>query len=200
MNLLHTIHHPSRLHDARFTPRVNGSGEILLVGAEDKVVSIYDIPSSTDSAEPPKIIAKLIGHSNRIKALETLRISLPTSATTITCTASSDGKIHVYDLGLLPEKNESEVTTIEPVAEYDTKGTRLTCVTLADGDVNVAVADEATGNGKRKHEDEDSNEEEEEEEEEGWNGVGEGQDEDEESEEEEGEEAIEGEEEEEEEA
>ncbi|EEB86606.1 hypothetical protein MPER_16378, partial [Moniliophthora perniciosa FA553] len=66
MTLLHTMNHPSRLHDAKFTPRVNGNGEVLLVGAEDKTVSIYDI--SSDQEKIPKIIGKM-----------TLSISLPTA-------------------------------------------------------------------------------------------------------------------------
>ncbi|KAI3608697.1 p21-activated protein kinase-interacting protein 1-like [Moniliophthora roreri] len=181
MTLLHTINHPSRLHDAKFTPRVDGNGEVLLVGAEDKTVSIYDI--SSDQEQLPKIIGKMVGHKNRIKAVQTLSISLPTTeaesrakATTIVCTASSDGRIHVYDLADLPA-NSSELATIHPVATYDTKGTRLTCVTIADGDDVVTNP----ANGKRKRED---NEEEGDEGSEGnedadgWNDIGDGTDSD----------------------
>lgn len=63
MDLLHIIHHPSRLHDVRFCKRVNGEGELLLVAAEDKKVSIYDLPSDLDKV--PSIIAEMVGHSNR---------------------------------------------------------------------------------------------------------------------------------------
>ena len=63
MDLTHTIKHPSRLHDAKFCERVNGEGEVLLVGAEDNKVTIYDI--SKDREIAPKIIAHLVGHSNR---------------------------------------------------------------------------------------------------------------------------------------
>jgi protein MAK11 len=39
---------------------------------------------------------------------------------------------------------------------YDSKGTRLTCVTLADGDMDI----DGTVNGKRKREDENADEDE----------------------------------------
>jgi protein MAK11 len=76
-----------------------------------------------------------------VKAVETLSIPLPTNysgrnSTTIVCTVSSDGHIHVYDLASLPLHPEtSQTTQITPIADYDTKGTRLTCITVADGDV-----------------------------------------------------------------
>ncbi|KAF9454373.1 WD40 repeat-like protein [Macrolepiota fuliginosa MF-IS2] len=156
MTLLHTIQHPSRLHDVKFCQRVSGEGEVLLVGAEDKKLSIYDI--SEDSSHPPTIIAQMVGHGNRVKAVQTLRIALPPASgrtsTTIVTTVSSDGKIRVYDMYSIPAAFE-KVTEIEPVAEYDTNGTRLTCVTVADGD----IASSEPTNGKRKHDKEGTDEE-----------------------------------------
>lgn len=61
--LLHSIKHPSRIHDIKFCRRVAGEGEILLVAAEDKKVTIYDVP--VDAENPPIIIAEMVGHSNR---------------------------------------------------------------------------------------------------------------------------------------
>ncbi|KAJ7138804.1 WD40-repeat-containing domain protein [Mycena filopes] len=176
MNLLHTINHPSRLQDVKFCKRVNGPGEVLLAGAEDKKLSIYEL--STDPETPPRIVAEMTGHENRVKAIETLRIALPPAAhaahgpsTTVVCTASSDGKIHIYDLAALPAASETKTGTkvleILPVATYDSKGTRLTCVTLADGEVEGGAL-----GGKRKHEESDDDDDEEEEEEEEWGGVG----------------------------
>lgn len=46
--------------------------------------------------------------------------------------------------------SESVFTVINPVAEYDSKGTRLTCVTLADGEVEGVA-----GAVKRKREEDD---------------------------------------------
>ena len=63
MSLLHSLKHPSRIHDVKFCQRVEGNGDILLVAAEDKKLSIYDIPSDTE--QQPVIIAEMIGHSNR---------------------------------------------------------------------------------------------------------------------------------------
>ncbi|KAG1864981.1 WD40-repeat-containing domain protein [Suillus subalutaceus] len=169
MVLRHTITHPSRIHTVRFSNRVNGSGELLLVGAEDKKLSIYDIPDDPEIL--PTVIAEMTGHSSRVKEVEILPLALPRStkanaplSTIILCTVSSDGKIHVYDLASLPadQKAGSEVLQISPVAEYDTKGTRLTCVTIADGE---ALEHAKSVNGKRKRGDEDS---EQEDEDEGW--------------------------------
>ncbi|KAK0489297.1 WD40-repeat-containing domain protein [Armillaria novae-zelandiae] len=131
MTLLHTIKHPSRLHDAKFCKRVDSDEEVLLVGAEDKKLTIYDV--SNDPEKPPTIIGLMVGHENRVKAVQTLSIALPApkrKSTTLVCTASSDGKIHVYDLAALNKTSEN-VQEIEPVAVYDSKGTRLTCIAVA---------------------------------------------------------------------
>ncbi|KAJ7493211.1 WD40-repeat-containing domain protein [Mycena galericulata] len=174
MNLLHTITHPARLQDVKFCKRVNGTGDVLLAGAEDAKLSIYNISSDPDT--PPRIVAEMTGHANRVKAVDTLSIALPAASgrasTTIVATVSSDGKIHVYDLAALPAAAGSSVLEIAPVAEYDSKGTRLTCVTLADGDVEGGGA---AVNGKRKRDvDADEEEEEEPQSEEGdaWSGIG----------------------------
>ncbi|OSD05394.1 WD40 repeat-like protein [Trametes coccinea BRFM310] len=161
MDLLHSITHPSRLHDIKFCKRVDGDGELLLAGGEDKKLSIYDVPK--DRTKAPSIIAEMIGHNNRVKAVDCIRVALPDGAsrqsTTVVCTISSDGKVRLFDLAALPASSESK-TELQPVAEYDTKGTRLTCVTLADGDLDA----QSVSNGKRKREegpeDEDSGDEE----------------------------------------
>jgi len=169
MKLLYAIHHPSRIHDAKFCKRVSGEGEILLVGAEDKKLSVYAIQPQGAST-PPIIIAHMVGHGNRylpylpipfyplnprllcdrVKALQTLEIALPSSSgrtsTTIVTTVCSDGKIRVFDLFSIPVTSD-EVVEIEADAVYDTHGTRLICVTLADGD----IPESKVTNGKRKH-------------------------------------------------
>lgn len=63
MTLLHTIKHPSRLHDANFCKRVDSDEEVLLVGAEDKKLTIYDV--SNDPEKPPTIVGLMVGHENR---------------------------------------------------------------------------------------------------------------------------------------
>ncbi|CAL1714478.1 unnamed protein product [Somion occarium] len=196
MDLLHTIIHPSRLHDVKFCKRVNGEGEVLFAAAEDKKLSVYDVPSDEDT--PPTVIAELIGHTNRVKAVDALQIALPSipnssrTSTTLVSTISSDGKIRIYDLASLPTvPTNGEKTQLTPVAEYDTKGSRLTCVTLADGD--IAIPQAANVNGKRKRGEQDKDEEGESEEE-AWSAQEESEgDEDEDELEGEGEEEDEGE-------
>ena len=61
MDLLYTIKHPSRLHDLKFCKRINGDGEVLLAGAEDKKLTVYEISKNNS----PKIIAEMVGHTNR---------------------------------------------------------------------------------------------------------------------------------------
>ncbi|KAJ7089867.1 WD40-repeat-containing domain protein [Mycena belliarum] len=190
MTLIHTITHPSRLHDIRFCARVTGVGDVLLAGGEDGNLSVYAV--STDPDTLPRIVAQLAGHTNRVKAVQTLSIALPPgsprASTTLAATASSDGRIHVYDLAALPplansasnpngaasEKLDGGVPEIEPVASYDSKGTRLTCVTLADGD-GIGSGGEVgekrkRGDGAEEDDGEDDGDEDEEDEE--WGGVG----------------------------
>lgn len=73
--------------------------------------------------------------------MDTLEIAIPATtndsrtSTTVVSTISSDGKIRLYDLAVVPIAGQPELLDIEPVAEYDTKGSRLTCMSLADGEV-----------------------------------------------------------------
>jgi len=90
-----------------------------------------------------------------VKALDVL----VSQGATFVATASSDGRIHLYDLTVpLRGSTTSEPQDIYPVAAYDTNGSRLTCVTLVEGEDYV----ESILGRKRKHEegDEDENEEE----------------------------------------
>lgn len=82
---------------------------------------------------------------------------------------SSDGTINVYDLSLLPPPGLSEETDIvetSPVVTYDSKGSRLTCVTLADGDVDRLEQPKHNKGTKREREPESSEAEEDE-----WEGL-----------------------------
>ncbi|KAJ3550378.1 hypothetical protein NMY22_g519 [Coprinellus aureogranulatus] len=153
MELMHVVNHPSRLHDIRFSKRVNGEGEVMLVCAEDKKVSIYAIHA--DKAKEPTLIAQLVGHQNRVKALQTLQIFLPTESkrqsTTIISTVSSDGFIRVYDMNDIPDTS-------------GLPGSQLTCLTLADGGGDADLKVEAGDKRKREDDDEEGDDEEEEEE------------------------------------
>ncbi|KAG6844748.1 hypothetical protein H0H87_004080 [Tephrocybe sp. NHM501043] len=178
MDLIHTIKHPSRLHDVRFCKRVVGDGELLLVGAEDRLLSVYDV--SVDPSRTPKIIAVMTGHRNRVKAVQTLDITLPPlsenkissdvpmrRSTTIACTVSSDGMVHVYDIALVPASTSTEMVEIAPAAVYDTKGTRLTCITLADGDLESAN-DAVVGEKRKKRVDIDESDDDDDDDDEDW--------------------------------
>ncbi|KZT59469.1 WD40 repeat-like protein [Calocera cornea HHB12733] len=159
MKLLSTISHPSRIHDVRFCKTDDGASEVLLVTAEDKKVSIYQLPEGEGAAV---VIAELFGHTNRVKSVDTIQVSLPAvddaSRTTVyAVTASSDGFINLYDLAAIPKPSSDAATSplqISPITSYNTKGTRLTCVAFAEGEVegdDIALA----VNGKRKRDDEE---------------------------------------------
>jgi protein MAK11 len=93
-----------------------------------------------------------------VKAVDTLTVAVPpyseppTSAT-YASTVSSDGHIRLYDLGDVVRGLSAHATEqpviIEPVTQYDTKGSRLTCVTMGDGEM---VDSPKVAGGKRKRE------------------------------------------------
>lgn len=95
-----------------------------------------------------------------VKAIDILSVAIPSSPskprtwTRIVASVSSDGFIRIFDLGALPAPHSTPIElsgekggipALEAVAEYDTKGSRLTCCTLADGETPAKV-----GTGKRK--------------------------------------------------
>ncbi|KAJ3554846.1 hypothetical protein NM688_g2897 [Phlebia brevispora] len=169
MSLLHTINHPSRLHDVKFCRRVDGEGELLLAAAENKKLTIYDVPA--DKAKMPTPVAYMVGHTNRVKAVDTLKIALPVipgtsrSWTTVASTISSDGRVRLYDLSVVPLEVSSELPEFSPIVEYDSKGSRLTCIALADGDTAPAAT---IGKRKREKADEETGADEDDEQDE-WN-------------------------------
>jgi protein MAK11 len=76
---------------------------------------------------------------------------------------SSDGTINVYDLSLLPPPAPTETAgapEISPVVTYDTKGSRLTCVTLSDGEMGHLGPSTPEKAEKRKRESDSEAEEE----------------------------------------
>jgi len=69
--------------------------------------------------------------------MDTLKICLPSNESTeYLTTVSSDGKILLFDLGALKDISSSGAKALEinPLVSYDTKGSRLTCVCMADGE------------------------------------------------------------------
>jgi len=64
MALLRTIVHPARIHSIFFC-KTNTDGEVLLVAAEDKQVTIYLMPEADNEQSASPIIGYLSGHTNR---------------------------------------------------------------------------------------------------------------------------------------
>jgi len=74
MTLVHTITHPSRLHDVCFCKRPSGGDELLLAAAEDKRLSVYEV--SSDPEKLPKIVASMVGHDNRYRFIPLSHITV----------------------------------------------------------------------------------------------------------------------------
>ncbi|WWC67086.1 uncharacterized protein I206_100993 [Kwoniella pini CBS 10737] len=140
-----------------------GEQEYLCVGTEKGVVEVYtleigeqDVPEESDDEEDEEKeerekegssaevtrVGTLIGHTNRIKSISTLQFVVPAEdeeerPTILLTTVSSDGLINLYDLFWVENAHEiqghGEANTRDPDASYDTKGSRLTCVYIADG-------------------------------------------------------------------
>jgi len=150
MNRLATLTSLSRFHDLQFA-NIDGQ-EVFLVGCEDRKVRIYTFVEAAEDAadgkddadenekDPLKFqcFAELVGHANRVKAVSVTKVLNQHTATTI----SSDGSIHVYSLANLAAAIGAESPLqIKPVQRYDTKGSRLTCLTV------VGVRDDRTTRG-----------------------------------------------------
>jgi protein MAK11 len=67
LEVLYTLEHGSRIHDVKFVGRVGGGGEVLLVAAEDKRTTVYEVAPNSDAILRP--VAYLVGHRNRCVAL-----------------------------------------------------------------------------------------------------------------------------------
>ena len=64
MKLLHTFKHPARIQDVHFTHKVGDEdAELLLVGAEDKKVTVYDLNHGDETSLP--VVGELVGHQSR---------------------------------------------------------------------------------------------------------------------------------------
>lgn len=102
-----------------------------------------------------------------MKAIDTIRIALPSTlrdSTTILSSVSSDGTVNVYDLSLLPGSTPIEASSIpeiSPIVTYDSKGSRLTCITLAEGDVGPEQPTPEKGAKRKRDVESETGEEEE---------------------------------------
>jgi hypothetical protein len=101
---------------------------------------------------------------HRVKAISVLRLQLPEddskAVKTLFSTVSSDGKINVYDLSTAFTSPTSDVAVaaadaIQPIASYDTKGSRLVCCTMAESSAGHRVVRESAGGDYEVDDDED---------------------------------------------
>ncbi|KAK0555678.1 Protein mak11 [Tilletia horrida] len=145
-----------------------------------------DEDDEEDDAVPLVEIGRLVGHENRVKALGVQHVKVPSSSasitspdtTVLTTTISSDGRIRVFDLAPLLHLRASAATSelgseavpeLESIAMHDTKGSRLTCLSIAPGGggtagaaaaANEALKSSAKGKGKAIDEDDDDDDDE----------------------------------------
>jgi hypothetical protein len=61
--ILYTLEHTARIHDVKFAQRVDASGEVVLVAAEDKATTVYEVHPGANSLLRPT--ARFVGHGNR---------------------------------------------------------------------------------------------------------------------------------------
>ena len=155
MSQLARIEHPKRLHDVSFT-QSNHKHEWMLVPTEAGVVHIYDvddIQGSEDEATPREV-ARLVGHSNRVRSACATHIQADDQTQHVLFTTiSSDGLIRVFRVDGSRLEHEAS-------AHYDTKKSRLTCLSSVGFDPDATEFDE----DEEEEDDEDEEEVDEEEE------------------------------------
>lgn len=132
----------------------------ILAGTESGTVNTYRIKK--DALVGP--IDQLIGHENRVKAIRSVRIQ-PTTAPqplTLVVTASSDGKLRIFDctdlVGKTVDEKPEEPNQREPIGTHNTGGARLTSLDVVGGS---GVRTGATDSKETDVEDDDDDEEEE---------------------------------------
>jgi protein MAK11 len=48
--ILHTLEHSARIHDVKFAQKVDGSGEVIFIAAEDRTTTVYGVHPPPSSA------------------------------------------------------------------------------------------------------------------------------------------------------
>lgn len=97
-------------------------------------VSLWTVTDGNPDAK--RLTAHYSVSSCSIKSLSHVSVSRPSQTLEIVCTVSSDGRINVYDLGQLPPAAGEEG---QPIACYDTKGSRLVCCSISQPDAPRAT-------------------------------------------------------------
>ncbi|KAE8260727.1 hypothetical protein A4X13_0g177 [Tilletia indica] len=149
--------------------------------AEGDVEDEDEDDEEEDDAVPLVEIGRLVGHGNRVKAVAVQHVIVPTAAsdptstslstTLLATTISSDGLIRVFDLARLlhirsTSSSDSKtvaaeaVPELEAIASHDTKGSRLTCLSIAPGGGKSAAERALADKGKKRALSDDDEEEE----------------------------------------
>lgn len=133
MTKLAEVEQSKRLHDVYFVRApIDGSvHELMLVASEDGQVHVYDVDDlqETDEGTIPRVLVRLVGHKNRVRSAQATLVNADDGTEHVAVTTiSSDGFIRVFDL------DTSSDTDLEAVGEYDTKKSRLTCLSAVGYD------------------------------------------------------------------
>lgn len=134
MTKLAEVEQPKRLHDIYFLrASVHGAEhELLLVASEDGQVHVYDVDDlqETEESATPRALVRLVGHKNRVRSAQaTLVCADDGTEHVVISTISSDGWIRVFDLDV-----SGQTLELEAVGGYDTKKSRLTCLSAVGFD------------------------------------------------------------------
>ena len=152
---------PRRVHDMIF---FQDEHELLLVAGDDRVVHIYnmdDLIEQDEDETTPTEIGRLIGHDNRVRSVGVVRVRNGNQGEVLAATISSDGMIRIFDLGQIIAGDSTAIA----VAEYNTKRSRLTCLSVS-GYVESGNAEEEEQKEEQDEEEEEDGENEENEEDE----------------------------------
>ncbi|GAC99763.1 hypothetical protein PHSY_007366 [Pseudozyma hubeiensis SY62] len=154
--------------------------------SKDAKVAEEDDEDSDDEEDEEDLtplveVGRLVGHKNRVRSVIVLPVLLPrggqSTTSYVAITISSDGLIRTFDLSSIitslsstprtRSEYASSIVSVESNAHFDTKGTRLTCLTA------VGIAPSTHDNAEQQEQedevdvldsaDEDDDEEEEEE-------------------------------------
>lgn len=140
MTKLAEVELPKRLHDVYFvrTPLNKSVHELMLVACEDGQVHVYDVDDlqATDDSATPRALVRLVGHQNRVRSAQATHICADDgSEHVVVTTISSDGFIRVFDL------DASRDADLQAVGEYNTKKSRLTCLSAVGYDELASTSD-----------------------------------------------------------
>ena len=147
MSKVAQIEHPKRLHDIGFV-RSNIIGnndkrddqhELMLVASEAGILHVFDLDDLQGTGEDasPREVARLVGHTNRVRSAVATHVQANDGTEhLLVTTISSDGYIRVFELCL--SREEPLVPELEALAAYDTKKSRLTCLSAVGFDPDAS--------------------------------------------------------------